>query len=103
MDFSLEQGQDQEPSRYQGIRDDIEAHEEVAEIANQEWEICNVIGKEYVNGVVYYLVEWNPTLMPEYILKNAKGLVNKFKAQLQAQARRGRSMQQKKQRGRSWK
>jgi hypothetical protein len=47
--------------------DDVERSEEVAQVvdANQEWEICNITGKEDVNGVVHYLVEWNPTLMPE--------------------------------------
>ena len=39
--------------------------------ADQEWDIYDVVGKEDVNGVVYYLVEWNPTLVSKYALKNA--------------------------------
>ena len=37
--------------------------------------------------MVYYLVEWNPTLVPKYTLKNVKEMVNKFEARLRAQAR----------------
>ena len=55
--------------------------------ADQEWEIRDIIGKEDVDGVVHYLVEWNPTLVPKYALKNAKEMVNKFEARLRAQAR----------------
>ena len=71
------------------IADNIEGSEEAARVvdANQEWEICNIIGKEDVDGVIHYLVEWNPTLMPARKLKNAKELVSKFEARLQAQAR----------------
>ena len=43
----------------------------------QEWEVLNIIGKEDADGVVHYLVEWNPTLMPKYALKNAKEMVKK--------------------------
>jgi hypothetical protein len=55
--------------------------------ANQEWQIRDMIGKENVDGVVHYLVEWNPTLVPKYALKNAKEMVDKFGARLRAQAR----------------
>ena len=59
--------------------DDHETPEQMAEVvhADQEWEIRNIIGKEDVDGVVHYLVEWNPTLEPKYALKNAKAVVNK--------------------------
>jgi hypothetical protein len=72
----------------------------VAEVdSKQEWEIRDIIGKEDVDGVVHYLVEWNHTLMPKYALKNAKEMVNKFEARLQAQARqvnvRGKPLQSK--------
>jgi hypothetical protein len=79
--------------------DDRERPEQMAEVvdADQEWEICNIVGKEDVDGVVHYLVEWNPTLVPKYVLKNAKEMVNKFEARLRAQARqekgRGRLLQ----------
>ena len=51
---------------------------QVAEVdSKQEWEILDIIGKEDVDGVVHYLVEWNPTLVPKCALKNAKEMVNK--------------------------
>jgi hypothetical protein len=65
----------------------------VAEVANgkQEWEIEDIVGKEDVDGVVHYLVEWRATLMPKYELGKAKSLVEKFEARLRAQGRqRGR-------------
>jgi hypothetical protein len=69
--------------------DHLESPEQMAEVvdADQEWEIRDIIGKEDVDGVVHYLVEWNPTLVPKYALKNAKKMVNKFEARLRAQAR----------------
>jgi hypothetical protein len=100
MEFNLEQVQEPRAraiacplhmpsSQLLGIADNIEGSEEEAQVvnANQEWEIHNIIGKEDVDGIVHYLVEWNPTLMPAHELKNAKELVNKFEARLQAQAR----------------
>ena len=58
--------------------------------SKQEWEICNIIGKEDVDGVVHYWVEWNATLVPKYALKKAKGLVNKFEGRLRAKAKQGK-------------
>jgi hypothetical protein len=55
---------------------------------NQGSEIRDDIAKEDVDGVVHYLVEWSPTLMPKYVLSKAKGLVNKFEARLRAQGMR---------------
>ena len=90
----------------------------------QEWEIRDIIGKEDVDGVVHYLVEWSATLVPKYELGKAKALVDKFEARLRAQARQGDRrrrpqskagqqtvvgahatgrMQQKKRRSRPWK
>jgi hypothetical protein len=57
--------------------------------SKQEWEICDIIGKEDVDGVVHYLVEWSATLVPKYELGKAKALVEKFEARLRAQARQG--------------
>ena len=65
----------------------------VAEVTDgkQEWDIHDIIGKEVVDGEVHYLVEWSATLVPKCELGKAKVLVDKFKAQLQAQCRqRGR-------------
>jgi hypothetical protein len=46
---------------------DVEMPEQMAAVvgANEEWEIRDIIGKEDVDGVVHYLVEWNPTLVPK--------------------------------------
>jgi hypothetical protein len=52
--------------------------------ANHEWEVRKVIGKEYVDGVLNYLVEWCPTLEPQHSLGHAKELVDKFESQLRA-------------------
>jgi hypothetical protein len=61
---------------------DLSRHQQVAEVADgkQEWEICNIIGKEVVDGEVHYLVEWSATLMPKCELGKAMGLVDKFEA-----------------------
>jgi hypothetical protein len=80
--------------------DGFERPEQMAEVVDtdQEWEICDIIRKEDVDGVVYYLVEWNPTLVSKYVLKNAKEMVNKFETWLQAHTRqkgRGRLPQLK--------
>jgi hypothetical protein len=75
------------PSSLSEAGDDLERLEQMAEVADQEWEIRDIIGKEDIDGVVHYLVEWNPTLVPKYALKNAKVMVNKFEARLQVQAR----------------
>lgn len=55
--------------------------------SKQDLEIHNIIRKEDVDRVVHYLVEWNPTLVLKYALKNAKEMMNKFEARLRAQAR----------------
>jgi hypothetical protein len=61
----------------------------VAEMTDgkQEWEICDIIGKEVVDGEVHYLVEWSATLVPKCELGKAKVLVDKFEARLRAQCR----------------
>jgi hypothetical protein len=53
--------------------------------ANQDWEVRKIIGKEDINGVPHYLVDWHPTLVPEHSLGDAKELVDKFEARLRAQ------------------
>ncbi|CAG8977704.1 hypothetical protein HYALB_00008731 [Hymenoscyphus albidus] len=52
---------------------------------NQDWEVRQIIGKEDVDGVTHYLVDWNPTLLPEHSLGHAKELVDKFEHRLRAQ------------------
>jgi hypothetical protein len=56
----------------------------------QEWEICDIIGKEDIDGIVYYWVDWSATLVPKYELKKAKALVDKFEARLRAQGQQRR-------------
>ena len=55
--------------------------------ADQDWEVRQIIGKEDINGVLHYLVDWRPTLLPEHSLGHAEELVNKFKARLRAQCK----------------
>lgn len=50
--------------------------------ANQEWEVRKAIGKEYVDGMLHYLVEWCLTLRTQHSLGYAKQLVDKFEARL---------------------
>lgn len=52
---------------------------EVAE-PGREWEVRKVIGKEYVEGVLHYMVEWCPTLEPANDLEHAKEAVDEFEA-----------------------
>jgi hypothetical protein len=52
--------------------------------ADEEWEVRKIIGKEYVDGVLHYLVEWCPTLEHQHSLGHAKELVDKFESQLRA-------------------
>jgi hypothetical protein len=32
----------------------------------QEWEICDIVGKEDVDGVPHYWVQWSATLVSKY-------------------------------------
>jgi hypothetical protein len=52
--------------------------------SSQDWEVREVIGKEYVDGVLHYMVEWCPTLLPEHSLGHAKELVDEFEGRLRA-------------------
>jgi len=52
---------------------------------DQDWDVREIIGKEDLDGVTYYLVDWHPTLLPEYSLGHAKGLVQRFEARIRAQ------------------
>jgi hypothetical protein len=52
--------------------------------ADQEWEIRSIIGRQKVDGVVQYWVEWEPTWMRESELGGARELVDEFEARLQA-------------------
>jgi hypothetical protein len=69
---------------------------------DREHEIGDIIGKEEVNGEVYYWVDWTPTLMPLNELSRASDLVGDFEAGLPAQRRhaKGQRKQPKSSRGR---
>jgi hypothetical protein len=53
----------------------------------QEREIYDIVGKEDVNGVSHYWVQWSVTLVPKYEMGEAKALVARFEAGLQAQGK----------------
>ena len=67
--------------------DDPEMPKQAVEVANdkQEWEICNIIGKEDVDGVPHYWVQWSATLVPKCEMGKARALMARFEAGLQAQ------------------
>ena len=53
--------------------------------ANLDWDVRDILSKKVINGKVYYLVDWRPTLVPEHALGNAKELVAEFEARVRAQ------------------
>jgi hypothetical protein len=67
--------------------DDPEMPEQAVEVANdkQEWEICDIIGKEDVDGVPHYWVQWSATLVPKCEMGKARALIARFEAGLRAQ------------------
>ena len=67
---------------------------------NGEWGIHGIIGKEVIEGKVYYCVDWEPTMMPLDELRGAERLVREFEAKEQAQQRKMGRTQKKKHRGR---
>ena len=50
-----------------------------------DWDVREIIGKEDLDGVSYYLVDWHPTLLPVHSLGHAKELVDEFEARVRAQ------------------
>jgi hypothetical protein len=70
--------------------DDPAIPPQVAEVANdnQEWEICDIVGKEDVDGVPHYWIQWSITLVPKSEMGKARALVARFKAGLRAQQER---------------
>ena len=38
----------------------------------QEWEICDIVGKEDVDGVPHYWVQWSVTLVPKSEMGKAR-------------------------------
>jgi hypothetical protein len=66
---------------------DPEMPEQAVEVANDklEWEICDIIGKEDVDGVPHYWVQWSATLVPKCEMGKARALIARFEAGLRAQ------------------
>jgi hypothetical protein len=60
------------------------------EDAFRDREFYNVIGKEYLDGGVHYLVEWVPTLVRGSILRKAQAqpIISRFEARCQNQKRK---------------
>lgn len=60
---------------------------QLAEVADnkQEWEICDIVGKEDVDGVPHYWIQWSATLVPKFEMGKARALVARFEAGLRAQ------------------
>jgi hypothetical protein len=67
--------------------DDLEMLEQVVEVGNdkQEWEICDIISKEDVDGEPHYWVQWSATLVRKCEIGKARALIARFKAGLRAQ------------------
>ncbi|CZR52890.1 uncharacterized protein PAC_02767 [Phialocephala subalpina] len=53
----------------------------------REREFHNIIGKEYIDGEIHYLVDWVPTLVRGHVLRKAQAqpLISRFEARCQAQ------------------
>jgi hypothetical protein len=73
--------------------DDPRRPQQTVEVANdkQEWDICDILGKEDVDGEAHYWVEWCATLVPKCDMRGAEALIARFEAKLRAKGRkRGR-------------
>merc|ERR1711939_1182136 len=55
-------------------------------------EFHGVLGKEYIDGEVHYLVDWVPTLVRRHVLQKAKAqsLISRFEASCEAQREKKR-------------
>jgi hypothetical protein len=52
------------------------------EDVSREHEFHNILGKEYMDSVVYYMVDWVPTLVRGHVLRKsqAQPLISRFEA-----------------------
>ncbi|TVY83406.1 hypothetical protein LSUE1_G002963 [Lachnellula suecica] len=50
---------------------------------NDNWEVRKIIGKEDIEGVLYYRVVWAETWQPAHSLMHAKELVDEFETRMQ--------------------
>ncbi|KAI9774705.1 MAG: hypothetical protein M1839_001666 [Geoglossum umbratile] len=62
---------------------------------NGEWGIHGIIGKEVIEGKVYYCVDWEPTMVSSDELLGAQGLVREFEVKEQARLRRADNRQKR--------
>ncbi|KAI9765645.1 MAG: hypothetical protein M1840_007202 [Geoglossum simile] len=62
---------------------------------NGEWGIHGIIGKEVIQGVIYYCVDWEPTMLPKDVLRGARRMVQEFEAKEQARGKGGDSRKRK--------
>ena len=62
--------------------------------------IHGIIGKEVIEGKVYYCVDWEPTMMPVNELWGAKHLVREFEVKEETRLRRASNTWEKELRGR---
>ena len=62
------------------------------EDACRDREFHNIIGKEYIDGEVHYMVDWVPTLVRGHILRKAQAqpLISSFEARCQSYKEGGR-------------
>ncbi|KAI9765892.1 MAG: hypothetical protein M1840_007033 [Geoglossum simile] len=58
--------------------DRVEAQSVARVGGNGEWGIHGIIGKEVIDSVVYYCVDWQPTMLPLNQLKGARRLIQEF-------------------------
>ncbi|KAI9765646.1 MAG: hypothetical protein M1840_007203 [Geoglossum simile] len=75
---------------------DIVEPQPVARVGcNGEWRIHGIIGKEVIDGVLHYCVDWEPTMLPENDLRGAWCMVQEFEAKEQARGKGGDSRKRK--------
>lgn len=73
------------------MKSNMDDRERLAQVAaadiKQEWEICDILGKEDVNGVPHYWVQWSVRLIPKYDMGKTRALVARFEAGLRARCK----------------
>ncbi|KAI9778252.1 MAG: hypothetical protein M1839_008276 [Geoglossum umbratile] len=63
---------------------------------NGEWGIYGIIGKEVINGVLHYCVDWESTMLPTDVLRGGGRMVQEFETKEQARSgKRGHSRKRK--------
>ncbi|RXG42228.1 hypothetical protein VDGE_30282 [Verticillium dahliae] len=65
----------------QGASTGLEQDQRADLTAGEEWEITELMGREVIDGNVYYLIDWTPPLVPEDEI-NATNLISRFERQV---------------------